>query len=105
MPGTRRKPGRMGPHIDGLRNRLLELGYTLGSVRQILKLVAIWGDGWAMDGHADIDVSQLKRDRDRCIPRHDAGSRKVARSERTESATAAGLPGRLGGSGRGWASS
>jgi site-specific recombinase XerD len=56
MSGTRRKPGRMGPHIDGLRDRLLELGYTAGSIREILKLVGHLGR-WMVS--ADVDVSQL----------------------------------------------
>ena len=37
MTGTRRKPGRMGPHIEGFQARLLELGYTPGTVRGLLK--------------------------------------------------------------------
>ena len=56
MSGTRRKPGRMGPHIDGFRDRLMELGYTPGSVRQILKLVGHLGR-WMVN--ADVEVSQL----------------------------------------------
>lgn len=56
MAGTRRKPGRMGPHIDGLRARLLELGYTPGSIKQILTLVGQLGR-WMVD--ADVGVSQL----------------------------------------------
>jgi site-specific recombinase XerD len=28
MPGTRRKPGPLGPHMEGYRSRLLELGYS-----------------------------------------------------------------------------
>lgn len=36
MTGTRRKPGRMGPYVDGYRARLLELGYTQGSTKQPL---------------------------------------------------------------------
>jgi site-specific recombinase XerD len=56
MAGTRRKPGRMGPHIDGLRDWLLQRGYTPGSVRQILKLVGHLGR-WMVS--TDVDVSQL----------------------------------------------
>lgn len=56
MAGTRRKPGRMGPHISGFRDRLLELGYTPGTVRQVLKLVGHLGR-WMV--HANVDVSQL----------------------------------------------
>jgi site-specific recombinase XerD len=46
----------MGPHIVGLRDRLLELGYTPGSIRQILKLVGHLGR-WMVT--VDIDVPQL----------------------------------------------
>jgi site-specific recombinase XerD len=56
MASTRRKPGRMGPHIDGLRARLLELGYTPGSIKQILTLVGQLGRWMAS---ADVEVSQL----------------------------------------------
>jgi len=27
MSGSRRRPGRLGPYVDGYRARLLELGY------------------------------------------------------------------------------
>jgi site-specific recombinase XerD len=46
----------MGPHISGFRDRLLELSYTPGTVRQILKLVGHLGR-WMVN--ADVDVSQL----------------------------------------------
>lgn len=36
MAGTRRKPGRMGPFIAGFQAELLELGYTPGTVRNML---------------------------------------------------------------------
>jgi integrase/recombinase XerD len=56
MSGTRRKPGRMGPHIDGFRARLLELRYTPGSARNILKTVGQLGRWMAS---TDLDASQL----------------------------------------------
>jgi site-specific recombinase XerD len=37
MSGTRRKPGAMGPFVEGFRGRLLELGYAPGTVRGVLK--------------------------------------------------------------------
>ena len=37
MSGPRRKPGRLGPFVDGYRIRLLELGYTPQTVRLMLK--------------------------------------------------------------------
>src|SRR5690349_13896285 len=32
VSGTRRKPGRLGPYVDGYRARLLQLGYSPLSV-------------------------------------------------------------------------
>jgi hypothetical protein len=32
---TRRKPGRMGPHVDGFHAWLLERGYTPGTVLRL----------------------------------------------------------------------
>ena len=37
MSGTRRKPGRLGPFVEGYRSWLLELGYTPQTVRLMLK--------------------------------------------------------------------
>ena len=37
MSGTRRKPGRLGPFVDGYRVWLLEAGYTPQTVRMMLK--------------------------------------------------------------------
>ncbi len=56
MSGTRRKPGRMGPHIDGFGARLLELGYTPGTVRGLLKDVGQLGRWMASE---DVEASQL----------------------------------------------
>lgn len=36
MSGSRRKPGRLGPYVDGYRARLLELGYSPLSVTHSL---------------------------------------------------------------------
>jgi len=47
VPGTRRKPGWMGPHFDGLRSWLLERGYTPGSIKHVRTLAGAVG---AMDG-------------------------------------------------------
>ena len=38
MASTRRKPGRLGPYIDGLRARLVELRYTPDSIKLMLSL-------------------------------------------------------------------
>ncbi len=56
MSGTRRKPGRMGPFIDGFEVWLLESGYTPGTVRNALMIVGQIGR-WMTD--ADVEVSQL----------------------------------------------
>jgi site-specific recombinase XerD len=56
MGCTRRKPGRMGPYIDGFEACLLERGYTPGTVRNALKEVGHLGR-W-MTG-TDLEVSQL----------------------------------------------
>jgi site-specific recombinase XerD len=37
MSGTRRKPGRLGPFVEGYRSRLQELGYSPSSARNKLK--------------------------------------------------------------------
>lgn len=56
MSGTRRKPGRLGPFVEGYRVRLSELGYTPGTVRGMLKVLGQLGR-W-MDGE-DVDPGQL----------------------------------------------
>jgi site-specific recombinase XerD len=43
MSGTRRKPGRMAPHIGGFRDSLLAAGYTPGTVRGMLKVMGRLG--------------------------------------------------------------
>lgn len=54
MSGTRRKPGRMDPFVDGYRARLLELGYTPGSTKHQLRWLGQLGRwmasrGWTPD--------------------------------------------------------
>ena len=56
MSGTRRKPGRMGPHIAGFEARLLELGYTPGTVRNELKVAGQLGRWMASE---NVEVSRL----------------------------------------------
>lgn len=43
MSGTRRKPGRMGPYVEGFAARLRDLGYTPGTIGNELKLVGQLG--------------------------------------------------------------
>ena len=56
MSGTRRKPGRLGPFVEGYRARLLELGYTPGTVRGMLKVLGQLGR-WMDD--EDVEPGQL----------------------------------------------
>jgi len=56
MSGTRRKPGRMGPHIEGYRDWLFELGYTPGTTRGVLKGVGHLGRWMAAE---DVEVARL----------------------------------------------
>lgn len=56
MSGTRRKPGRMHAHVEGFQARLLELGYTPGTVRDMLKTVGRLGRWMAS---TDVEPSQL----------------------------------------------
>lgn len=54
----RRKPGRMGPYVDGFRVSLLDSGYAPGSVRHLLKDMG--GLGLWMDSQ-DIAAGDLDR--------------------------------------------
>jgi len=59
MSGTRRKPGEMSPYINGFSARLLELGYTPGTVRNVLKGVGQLGRWMVTE---NLEASQLTRD-------------------------------------------
>ncbi len=50
MSGTRRRPGRLGPFVEGYRARLLELGYTAQTVRGMLKVLGQLGRWMADEG-------------------------------------------------------
>ena len=56
MSGSRRRPGRLGPFVDGYRAWLLGLGYSPLSVTH--SLVALGHLGRWMHRH-DVDVAQL----------------------------------------------
>lgn len=56
MSGTRRKPGRMGPHIGGFEVWLLALGYTPGTVRGELKIAGGLGRWLVVE---NIELSQV----------------------------------------------
>jgi site-specific recombinase XerD len=69
MSGTRRKPGLMGPYVEGYRVRLLELGYTPDTVRNELKVLGQLGRWMAnrhigpeqLDGPAVTDFIAMRR--------------------------------------------
>ena len=46
MSGSRRKPGRLGPFVEGYRVWLLEAGYTPQTVRMMLRVLGGWVAGW-----------------------------------------------------------
>ena len=56
MSGTRRKPGPLGPYVEGYRARLLELGYSPLSVTRSLTALGHLGRWMARE---DVDVDQL----------------------------------------------
>jgi site-specific recombinase XerD len=59
MSGTRRKPGRLGPFVEGYRVWLLELGYTPGTVRGMLKVLGQLGRWMEREGRepGQIDIA------------------------------------------------
>lgn len=58
MSGTRRKPNRMSPYIEGFAARLLEFGYTPETIRNMLKEVGQLGL-WMQS--AGLESSQLTK--------------------------------------------
>jgi hypothetical protein len=56
MSGTRRKPGRLGPFVEGYRSRLQALGYPPSSARNKLKELGQLGR-WMTD--REIGAAQL----------------------------------------------
>jgi hypothetical protein len=56
VSGTRRKPGPLGPYVDGYRVRLLELGYSPVSVTRPLTALGYLGR-WME--RQDVDVERL----------------------------------------------
>jgi integrase len=59
VSGTRRKPGRLGPHVEGYRAVLLELGYSPLSVTRSLTALGHLGRWMERE---DVDVDQLDAD-------------------------------------------
>jgi site-specific recombinase XerD len=77
MSGTRRKPGRLGPFVEGYRARLMELGYTPGTVRGMLKVLGQLGR-WMDDegvGLGELDMAAVEAFR---AARRAGGDRRVA---------------------------
>jgi site-specific recombinase XerD len=77
MSGTRRKPGRLGPFVEGYRVRLVELGYTPGTVRGMLKVLGQLGR-WMDEkgvGLGELDMAAVEVFR---TARRAGGDRRVA---------------------------
>ncbi len=55
MSGSRRKPGRLGPYVEGYRVRLLELGYSRLSVTRSLTALGHLGR-WMERENVDVDA-------------------------------------------------
>src|SRR3954454_18414069 len=62
MSGTRRKPGRLGPFVEGYRVWLLERGYTPGTVRGMLKVLGHLGRWMAREGRepGELDLAAVE---------------------------------------------
>jgi site-specific recombinase XerD len=62
MSGTRRKPGRLGPFVEGYRVWLLELGYTPGTVRGMLMVLGQLGRWMEREGlePGQIDIAAVE---------------------------------------------
>ena len=59
MSGHQRKPGQLGPYVGGYRCWLLELGYTLGTVRGQLKVVGPLSP-WMADEYSGDSVHPVR---------------------------------------------
>lgn len=76
MSGTRRKPGLLGPHVEGYRAWLRQQGYTPATVRNMLKELGQVGRWMETEGLelAALDEEQLALFRS---SRRAAGYRRV----------------------------
>lgn len=77
MSGTRRRPGRLGPFVEGYRVRLLELGYTPETVRGMLKVLGQLGRWMDEEGVelGGLEVAAIETFR---AARRAGGDRRVA---------------------------
>ena len=81
MSGARRKPGRLGPFVEGYRVWLLEAGYTPQTVRGMLKVLGHLGR-WMVSEDVevgDVDVDAIEAFCLRCAPMGIDGCRPFAR--------------------------
>jgi hypothetical protein len=76
MAGTRRKPGLLGPHVDGYRAWLAERGYTSPTVRNMLKDLGHVGRWLLSEG---LETEQLNEEQIEVFlaARRAAGQRRV----------------------------
>lgn len=58
MSGTRRKPGRMGAHVEGYRSFLWGMGYTPETVRGMLKVLGQLGRWMEAGGLEPADLNE-----------------------------------------------
>lgn len=75
--GPRRKPGRLGSFVEGYRARLLELGYTPGTVRGMLKVLGQLGR-WMDDEGVESGRLDLAAVEAFLVARRTGGDRRVA---------------------------
>jgi site-specific recombinase XerD len=77
MSGTRRKPGRLGPFVEGYRAWLSAREYTPGTTRNMLKELGVLGRWMSEQG---VELGQLDAAAIEAflVARHAAGQRRVA---------------------------
>jgi site-specific recombinase XerD len=76
MSGTRRKPGRLGPFVDGYRVWLLEAGYTPQTVRAMLKEFGSLGR-WMDAESVEVGALTVAAIESFLADRHAAGRQRV----------------------------
>jgi site-specific recombinase XerD len=76
MSETRRRPGLLGPHVEGYQGWLLDLGYTPATVRNMLKELGQVGCWLASEGLTTVDFDEVRGLEFRAFRRR-AGYRRV----------------------------